>query len=112
MTGSEQPLTAELDEAPTQFERYLKLKRNRSDHTVRAYRKDIGLFLTHAQRAVVAHLAALDLRHFRAWLSSLDTAGAARSTIARRAASCPDRRAGAPHAVPVAESECLVHNGQ
>lgn len=69
------------------FEDYLVRERNRSEHTVRAYRTDLHLFLTHATEAGAANLSDLDLRHFRAWLGALDEAGLARATIARRAAS-------------------------
>ncbi|RJT81995.1 tyrosine recombinase XerC [Arthrobacter cheniae] len=69
------------------FEKYLTLERNRSEHTVRAYKKDVALFLTHAAGAGASDLGQLELRHFRAWLGALDQAGLARSTLARRAAA-------------------------
>lgn len=78
---------AELDSAVQGFVDYLVHERNRSVHTVRAYRKDVELFLTHAADAGVSSLAQLELRHFRSWLGQLDQMGLSRSTIARRAAT-------------------------
>ncbi|MHA7238523.1 tyrosine recombinase XerC [Arthrobacter sp. TMS1-12-1] len=69
------------------FGNYLTRERNRSEHTVRAYLKDVELFLLHAGESGVTALTQLELRHFRAWLGALDAAALARSTIARRAAS-------------------------
>ncbi|WP_104178862.1 tyrosine recombinase XerC [Arthrobacter sp. B0490] len=76
-----------LDAAAEGFEQYLTRERNRSPHTVRAYRKDLQLFFAHAGRSGVSALDRLELRHFRAWLGELDAAGLSRATIARRAAS-------------------------
>lgn len=87
MTAGEAPVPMELHDALVSFGEYLVLERNRSEHTVRAYRKDVHLFLAHAAGAGVSKLDQLELKHFRAWLGSLDAAGLARSTVARRAAS-------------------------
>jgi integrase/recombinase XerC len=64
------------------FCRYLELERGRSAHTVRAYRGDLTGLL-----ARVPELAALDLAVLRSWLSDARSAGAGRSTLARRAAA-------------------------
>jgi integrase/recombinase XerC len=87
MTSSGAPLAGELGAALSGFADYLTRERNRSAHTVRAYRTDIELFLAHAAQAGVSALDQLELRHFRSWLGALDGAGLSRSTIARRAAS-------------------------
>ncbi|MDQ0735192.1 tyrosine recombinase XerC [Arthrobacter agilis] len=79
--------TPALDAAARDFELYLTRERNRSVHTVRAYRTDLELFFAHAAQSGVSALGQLELRHFRAWLGALDAAGLSRSTIARRAAS-------------------------
>jgi integrase/recombinase XerC len=81
--GRGQALTA----AARGFELYLARERNRSAHTVRAYRTDLELFFAHAAQSGVAALGELELSHFRAWLGALDAAGMSRATIARRAAS-------------------------
>jgi integrase/recombinase XerC len=87
MTAGSAPLATELGTAAKGFEEYLVRERNRSAHTVRAYRKDVELFLEHASRGGVTDLGRLELRHFRSWLGTLDASGLSRSTIARRAAS-------------------------
>jgi integrase/recombinase XerC len=74
-------------EALTDFERFLSLERNRSANTTQAYLSDITLLLHHLRSNGDDELAALDLRTLRSWLASLRDAGAARSTLARRAAA-------------------------
>lgn len=68
------------------FERHLRLERGRSAHTVRAYVTDARAALEHsaARGHDPAHVALADLR---AWLGDLAAGGAARSSLARRAAS-------------------------
>lgn len=69
------------------FLTHLRVERNRSDHTVRAYGGDLeGLSGFLAERGVDRwdDVALADLR---SWLASMDEAGAAKSTIARRATS-------------------------
>jgi integrase/recombinase XerC len=87
MTGNHTAPAGKLGSALEDFEDYLTLERNRSEHTVRAYRADVALFLTYASAAGVTDLRQLELRHFRGWLGVLDAAGLARATLARRAAS-------------------------
>lgn len=87
MTEQSVKLGAEFSTVLDDFADYLIRERRRSDHTVRAYRKDVHLFLTHATSSGVTTLSALDLRHFRTWLGALDRAGLSRATIARRAAT-------------------------
>jgi integrase/recombinase XerC len=69
------------------FERFLRLERNRSPHTVQAYLGNITLLLHFLRSAGEPELAALDLRLLRSWLASLHQAGASRTTLARRAAA-------------------------
>jgi hypothetical protein len=77
-----------------EFTSYLADERRRLPYTVRAYRKDVRLFLGHASVLGASTLAHLDLRHFRAWLGELDRTGLARATIARRAATVRSFMAG------------------
>lgn len=87
MTDGIATSTEDFRSALDSFDAYLTRERNRSPHTVRAYRKDVELFLAHAAEAGALSLTDLELRHFRAWLGALDAVGLSRSTIARRAAS-------------------------
>ena len=68
------------------YERHLAAERGLSPHTVRAYLGDaVSLlgFLTEAG----GELTGLDLGRLRGWLAAQQTAGAGRTTLARRAAS-------------------------
>ncbi|WP_247826325.1 tyrosine recombinase XerC [Arthrobacter antioxidans] len=87
MAESSTGMAGELRAGLDGFGDYLTRERNRSEHTVRAYLKDVELFLLHAGESGVTALTQLELRHFRAWLGALDAAGLSRSTIARRSAS-------------------------
>lgn len=80
-------LPSALGDAVAAFERHLRLERNRSEHTVRAYVGDIVSLLEHLRRLGGLEVADLDLRTLRGWLAMLHARGAARSTLARRAAS-------------------------
>ena len=69
------------------FERFLALERNRSVHTVRAYVGDVVSLLDHAASLGAHSVADLDLAVLRGWLARQRRAGAARTTLARRAAA-------------------------
>ncbi|GAB3531634.1 tyrosine recombinase XerC [Arthrobacter tecti] len=69
------------------FIRYLAQERNRSAHTVRAYRGDIEHFAAFAAGQGLTSLQEVDLSCLRAWLGSLDRTGLSRATLARRAAT-------------------------
>lgn len=69
------------------FARHLRLERNRSEHTVRAYLGDVASLLDHARRMKRAGVAELDLAVMRSWLARQRATGSARSTLARRAAA-------------------------
>lgn len=82
------------------FERHLRLERNRSEHTVQAYVADVTLmlaFLAESEPAAALQrgddsrpprqLSELTLRTLRGWLASMHKRGIARSTLARRAAA-------------------------
>jgi integrase/recombinase XerC len=80
-------LPADLAAAVDRFERHLALERGLSPHSVRAYVTDVVGLLDHLVRMGRADLADLDVRVLRSWLSRLRSTGAARSTLARRAAA-------------------------
>lgn len=67
------------------FENYLRLERNLSDHTVRAYVGDVGGVLVHSAALGRSTTAEIDLRTLRSWLAREQSLGKARTTIARRA---------------------------
>jgi integrase/recombinase XerC len=69
-----------------QYERHLRLERNRSAHTVRAYVGDVVGFLDHLARLGGRSPADIDLAVLRGWLAVLRNRGAARATMARRSA--------------------------
>ena len=69
------------------FAGHLAAERNRSAHTVRAYVVDVVSLLDHAARMGAADPSRLDLLVLRSWLARLRTTGAARTTLARRAAA-------------------------
>ena len=69
------------------YERHLRLQRDRSTHTVRAYLRDVQSMLSHLVRLGIDSVADADLRSLRSWLALQQTLGQARSTLQRRAAS-------------------------
>jgi integrase/recombinase XerC len=69
------------------FERHLRAERGRSPHTVRAYVRDVGVFLDEVRACDDEALRAVTLADLRAWLGVLSRRGAARATIARTSAS-------------------------
>lgn len=69
------------------FERSLRLERNRSEQTVRAYLADLTLLLNFFVQQGDSSLDQLTLRTLRAWLSALHEQGCSRTTLARRAAA-------------------------
>jgi integrase/recombinase XerC len=69
------------------FERHLRSERSLSPHTVRAYVGDVRSLLEHAGRGGVQAPDGLGLTHLRGWLASQYSSGAARATLARRAAA-------------------------
>lgn len=80
-------LPAAMREAVDDFAAHLAGVRNRSAHTVRAYVADLVSLLDHASRMGCAQPADLDLTVLRSWLAKQRTTGAARSSLARRAAA-------------------------
>ncbi|HVX44425.1 MAG TPA: tyrosine recombinase XerC [Mycobacteriales bacterium] len=69
------------------FERHIALERGLSEHTVRAYVGDIVSLLDHHARRSGITPQELDIATLRSWLARLRSGGAARTTLARRAAS-------------------------
>ncbi|MGB2567350.1 tyrosine recombinase XerC [Micromonospora citrea] len=76
-----------MREAVDDFADHLARVRSRSAHTVRAYVADVVSLLDHAVRAGCAAPAEVDLAVIRSWLAKQRTMGAARTSLARRAAA-------------------------
>jgi integrase/recombinase XerC len=76
-----------LAESLDGWEEHLRLQRDLSEHTVRAYVGDVVSLLDHLVRRSGTTVAALDLATLRSWLAQGRTRGDSRSTTARRAAS-------------------------
>ncbi|MGE9806869.1 MULTISPECIES: tyrosine recombinase XerC [unclassified Janibacter] len=78
----------DLEAVVDAFARHLRSERARSEHTIRAYRRDVELALAWiAEDEGVETLRDIRLAQLRAWLGHLARSGAARSTVARRSAS-------------------------
>jgi len=67
--------------------RHLRLGRNASQHTVRAYGGDLLDLAGYLDRTGSGSLAEVDLRTLRRWLAGMHAAGAQRATMQRRAAA-------------------------
>ncbi|MDO3700654.1 tyrosine-type recombinase/integrase [Micromonospora sp. C28SCA-DRY-2] len=85
--AAHEALPAAMREAVDDFAAHLAGVRNRSAHTIRAYVADLVSLLDHASRMGCAQPAELDLTVLRSWLAKQRTTGAARSSLARRAAA-------------------------
>ncbi|MDQ2852729.1 MAG: tyrosine recombinase XerC [Actinomycetota bacterium] len=69
------------------FERHLRFERGRSAHTVRAYLSDLNALADFLAVGGTDAVQDVELADLRSWLAAQDRSGAARSSIARRAAS-------------------------
>jgi integrase/recombinase XerC len=69
------------------YARHLRLQRQLSAHTVRAYTGDVTGLLRHLQRLGLQTLDAVTIRALRSWLAHEQTRGQARSTLQRRSAA-------------------------
>jgi integrase/recombinase XerC len=87
VAGLRAALPAALGAAVDRFERHLTLERGLSAHSVRAYVGDVVGLLDHLVRMGRTDLDGLDVRVLRSWLARLRSTGAARTTLARRAAA-------------------------
>ncbi|MFF0487587.1 tyrosine recombinase XerC [Nocardia sp. NPDC004068] len=81
-------LPEDLTELLEEYARHLRLGRNRSAHTVRAYVGDARSLLLHlCARAADSGVGEIDLSLLRSWLAEQGAGGAARTTMSRRASS-------------------------
>ena len=84
---STHPATEQDDEIVEAFAAHLRLERGRSEHTVRAYRRETGSLLTHLREVERIAPAELDVTALRSWLAARAETGASASTLARSAAA-------------------------
>ncbi|WP_280264449.1 tyrosine recombinase XerC [Nocardia wallacei] len=81
-------LPEDLDALLAEYGRHLRLGRNRSAHTVRAYLGDARSLLRHlVARSADSGVAEVDLPLLRSWLAAQASEGAARTTMSRRASA-------------------------
>lgn len=80
-------LPAPMRDAVDEFARHLATVEDRSVHTVRAYVGDVVSLLDHAALMGSGAPGEIDIAVLRSWLAKLRTLGAARASLARRAAS-------------------------
>lgn len=71
----------------TEYGRYLRFGRNRSEHTVRAYVGDARSLLAHLGACTEDDVHALEVEKLRSWLAAQAATGAARASMARRGSS-------------------------
>lgn len=74
-----------LAECLTKYEEHLRLQRNLSEHTIRAYLGDLNALFEHCEKSGIQSVEQLTLAAIRSWLASQQSRGGARTTIARRA---------------------------
>jgi integrase/recombinase XerC len=86
--ATHEDLPSALRDAVDDFGRHLAQVDNRSAHTVRAYLGDVVSLLSHAAAKGCRRPADLDIVVLRGWLAHRLAGGSARSSQARRAASC------------------------
>lgn len=78
----------DADEALVEaFAQHLLLERGRSEHTVRAYRRETESLLAHLRDAERITVEELDVQALRSWLGARSETGAGASTLARSAAA-------------------------
>jgi site-specific recombinase XerD len=82
------PAPGTLPALVEEFLRVLFAERNLSEHTIRAYRCDLGALAEFLARMGIEDPGAVDHLALRRWLAQLTTRGYARRSVARRAASC------------------------
>ena len=69
------------------YVRHLRLQRDLSEHTVRAYRSDLVGCLLHLQRLGLDQLEQVTLAGLRSWLANQQARGQSRATLQRRSAA-------------------------
>ena len=76
-----------MRETVAEYLRYLRVERNMSPETLRAYEGDLRLFVDFCSRAGVTRPEEVDHRLLRRYLANLQTRGYSRTTVARRSSA-------------------------
>ena len=70
-----------------EYGEHLRIERNLSENSVRAYLADLESMLTHINELGITEFSHLELNHLRSWLANLQVRGAARASVTRRVVS-------------------------
>lgn len=81
------PQSVSLESALVDFDSHLRAQRRLSEHTVRAYRGDVGQLFDFVAERGVSELVDIDLGLLREWLATMSARRLSRATIARRGAA-------------------------
>jgi len=73
-----------LEDIEADYIQYLRMERNLSTHTVRAYSGDLESFFNHLEMQKVGQISDLTIAHIRSWLANQQVKGGARTTLSRR----------------------------
>lgn len=79
--------TGDLQAVLDRFNTYLNKERSLSDNTIRAYVGDVESLINHLSLLGLTEFGNLNISHLRSWLANLQTKGASRTTLSRRATS-------------------------
>ena len=80
-------LACVANELLARYREHLRLDRNLSENSIRAYIADLESLLEHINKLGVTEFKDLTIDHLRSWLANLQTRGAARSSLSRRTVS-------------------------
>ena len=80
-------LACVANELLASYREHLRLDRNLSENSIRAYIADLESLLEHINKLGVTEFKDLTIDHLRSWLANLQTRGAARSSLSRRTVS-------------------------
>lgn len=84
---ADEPSTTAWDEVVEAYAAHLRLERDLSENSVKAYVNDVRGLAEHATRLGIHDPAVVTIRELRSHLATLRTLGRARATMARRATS-------------------------
>src|SRR5512139_1729450 len=85
--GVSEELPPALASVLAEYERHLRVERDLSAHSVRAYHGDAESLLHHVARAGADRVEDVTLPALREWLAAQHSAGRSRATLARRTAA-------------------------